>query len=242
MQGNTNGPEIFDPSEQYPGSKYVYVSLDDYELTLLKGVHFASNVPIGSDFMKNARRNFCYFVRLQDDQGRFLTAFRRTSQFSGSLTKKHVLVRMLFDTLAIERDNLFRIENDFDILIDSKFVHIWKPQGFVTLGNLNHEILGAVRVNIAQLQKSIPFVELNSIQNFALNDLNAAKRLKSVCSQQLNGIVREKLIEECRSADVELAEVNGKLVVANGQRNRFSRSLGQTKIQRLFARGQTREI
>ena len=246
MQRDSDVPLEYSPAELYPSTRHVIVGIDDYEVASLKDLHSATNIPTCNDLLQDAHRNHCYFARFKDKQGRYLTALRRTSQFKGSLSEKHILLRYISDTLTIERDNLFKLENDFDFLIDSRHIHIWRPQGFVTLGNLNQEILDAVPLNVAKIQQSIPFVDMESIQEFASTNLNAAKRLKSVCSQQLDGIVREKLISECCSAEVKLTQVNGMLLVGDGHefdfldvldRRRFSVSLIEGATEKFRATG-----
>ncbi len=248
MQSDTDRPKRFDPSELYPNTKYVYVGLSDYEVAFLKELHCAKFIPTISSILKDAHKSFCYFTRLKDNQGRYLTALRRTSQFRGSLSEKNIVLRQISDTLAIEKGNLFKLENDFDLLIDSKHIHIWKPQGFVTLGNLNQEILNAVPLNISEIQQKIPYVDLESIQEYVSTHLRAAKYLKSVCSQQLEGIDCEELAKACSNADVKIIHVNGKLLVADGHeigfleildRRRFSVSLIREAPEKYRATGRS---
>src|SRR2546426_481228 len=75
---------------------------------------------------------FCYFARLTDSKGRRLTALRRATQFKGVLKSR--LLRLVTDSLKLVEDHIFKLDRDFDLLIDSANVHILRPSGFEFAG------------------------------------------------------------------------------------------------------------
>ena len=103
---------------------------------------------------------FCYFARLTDKKKRRLTALRRATQFKGVLKSKNRLVRMLDDTLKIIEDTVFKLDNDFDLLVDADNVHILRPSGFEFAGKLQQAILDAVPENIKAIGKDLAFVDV----------------------------------------------------------------------------------
>lgn len=229
MQSDSGEPLTFDPSELYPHKKYVFVGRTEYEDSFFSELHLATGIVIGSNIIEDPHKNFCYYTRLKDKQNRYLTALRGTSQFKGSLSQRSKLVRLVADTLTIEEDNLFKLENDFDLLIDSEHIHVWKPSAFVSLGNLNQQIRDAVPTNISKIQQKMPYVHMESLNQYASKYLRAAKLLKSVCNQQLDDIVREELVKECGQSDVEVSQANGNLVVADGHEIGFLEILNRQR-------------
>ncbi|MFO0754574.1 MAG: hypothetical protein U0411_14770 [Thermodesulfovibrionales bacterium] len=71
---------------------------------------------------------------------------------------------MLDDTLEIIEDTVFRLDNDFDLLVDSANIHILRPSGFEFAGKLQQAILDAVPENIKAIRKDLTFVDFDDIE------------------------------------------------------------------------------
>jgi len=100
-------PEMYDPSEKYDSSEYVYIPSDDELASRVQRLHAANNLRIDSNALRDPNKIFCYFVRMTDVQGQRLTAVRRATQFKGVL-KSH-LISFLTDALKIIEDKVFKL-------------------------------------------------------------------------------------------------------------------------------------
>ena len=212
MQKLTNEPVRYAPSEKHSGCEHVYLPLDDDLAVRMRNLHEAVNLDIDQDALNDTEAIFCYFAKVTDEQGRHLTALRRATQFKGVLKSR--LVQWGTDALKMVEDRVFKLDSDFDLLIDNQRVHILRPSGFEFAGKLQDAILVAVAGNTEMLQADLPFVQFGGIQEYASTHPRAARYLASIRSQQeVARIDRQHLIEACGATGVEIAEDGEQLVV-----------------------------
>ncbi len=239
MQSDGGKPAPYQPSEKHAATEYLYLPLKDELATTLRDLHQAANLEIHVNALDEPADVFCYFARLRDDKQRYLTALRRATQFKGTLKKKNRLVRMLDDTLQIIEDKVFKLDNDFDLLVDSTFLHILRPSGFEFAGRLQQAILDAVPGNIEVVQQDIVFVDFDSIQEYALKHPRAARYLASIRGQaETKNIDRNALRRLCKSTGVEITNVNGKITIAAGHEMGFLEVLDRRRYELELVKGQ----
>lgn len=212
MQGESDDPLRYEPSEKHAGVEYVYLPLDDALSAPVKALHEAVNLNPNANALSDPASVFCYFARLTDSKGRHLTALRRATQFKGVL--KNRLIRLANDALKIIEDKVFKLDNDFDLLIDDANIHILRPSGFEFVGQLQSAVLEAVPQNIKLIQKDIGFVDFDGIAAYAAKHPRAARYLASIRGQkESKNIDKRNLKKLCKATGVEIKEVNRKVVV-----------------------------
>ncbi|HWQ18928.1 MAG TPA: Kiwa anti-phage protein KwaB-like domain-containing protein [Methanotrichaceae archaeon] len=211
-----NDPPRYDPSEKYEASEYVQLPLDDELARRIQDLHKASNLPIDSTALADPSKIFCYFARMTDAKGRRLTALRRAVQFKGIL--KNRLICVITDALKLIEDKVFKLDKDFDLLIDASHVHILRPSAFEFAGNLQEAVLAAVPRNISAIQGDLTFVDLAPVQDYACRHPRAARYLASIRSQkQTENIDKGALKEACMSTGVGIEEVDDVIIIREGQ-------------------------
>ena len=211
MQDADGDPPEYQPSEKYGGTEYVYLMEGDDLETTARELYDAHNLPIDTHALHDPNEVGCYFARFVDDKGRHLIGLRRAGYFKGILKK--CLLRVLDDSLRVVEDRVFKLDTDFDFLIDSDHTHIWRPRSFEFVSNLKEAILGAVPTNVALIQRDMPFLDFDSIREYASTHTRAAGYLASICKQDVSGIERKALIKLCKDTDVQVDEVNGSIKV-----------------------------
>jgi len=212
MQRHDEGPHKYDPSEKHSSTEYVYLPLNDGLAKTMKELHEANNLPLDAQALSDDERLFCYFARMTDKQGRRLTALRRATQFKGILNRR--LIRLFTDALTIIRDKVFKLDADFDLLIDSSHVHILRPSGFEFAGKLQKAILAAVPDNVKAIQPDLKFVDLTVIQQYASEHPRAARYLASIRAQEeTKDVAKGALKKLCKATGVEIEEKGGKIHV-----------------------------
>jgi len=210
----------YEPSEKHGNTECLYLPLNDQLSASVRELHEAANIALDSHALTDASTVSCYFVRLTDNKNRRLTALKRASQFKGIL-KKHLL-RFVTDSLQLIEDRVFKLDNDFDVVIDSANVHILRPKAFEFIGNLEAAILKAVPHNVTSLQKDLSFVNFVSVQRFAENHPRAARYLASIREQkETKNIDMKALRKHCKDMGVEVRVVSGKLTVNEGHEMKF---------------------
>ena len=212
MERQTKTPAKYEPSDKHASSEYVYLPLDDDLAAQMRKLHEANNLPVDATALSEPLSIFCYFARMTDRKGRRLTSLRRATQFKGVLKSR--LIRLVTDALKLVEDRVFKLDNDFDLMIDPKRVHILRPSGFEFAGQLQAAILEAVPKNITAIQKDLEFVEFAGIQEYARKHPRAARYLASIRAQkETKGIDKNALKKLCRDTGVDITESKGKITV-----------------------------
>ena len=143
MRKDSDDPPRYEPSEKHGSTEYLHLPLNDDLAASIRKLHEAANLPLDADALADSATVFCYYARVTDEKGRRLTALRRATQFKGVLKSR--LLRFVTDALKLIEDRVFKLDNDFDLLVDSQNVHILRPSGFEFAGQLQDAILNACR-------------------------------------------------------------------------------------------------
>jgi len=229
-------PTRYNPSEKHGNLEYLYLPLNNEMTTELMKLHEAAQLDINCAALKNSSEVIFYFVRLRDTQDRHLTALRRASQFKGVLKKK--LLYFLDDSLKIVEDKVFKLDSDFDLLIDSANVHILRPSGFESIGKLQKAILDAVPKNIKAIRADLSFVELDGIEEYASKHPRAARYLASIHSHvETRNISKASLKKLCKKTGVEVKESRGKLIIQEGHELGFLEVLDRRRYEVELVKG-----
>jgi hypothetical protein len=237
MASNSEGPAKYEASEKHGGTEYLYLPLSDEWAASVRELHEAANLPISAGALADPGAVFCYFARMTDSKGRHLTALRRATQFKGVLKSR--LVRLVTDSLQLIDDRVFKLDTDFDLLIDSDYVHILHPSGFEFAGGLQEAILAAVPANVQRIQKDLVFVELTGIEKYASRHPRAARYLASIRGQmETKNIDKNRLKKLCKSTSVELSELDGKINVSPGHEMGFLEVLDRRRYELELVQGQ----
>jgi hypothetical protein len=128
---------------------------------------------------------------------------RRATQFKGILKSR--LIQVITDALKIVEERTFKLDNDYDVLIDDDSIHILRATGFVVLSEIEEIVMGAMPQNVERLQEHLPFVDFTPISTYASTHPRAAKVLASICSEgEANDVSRERLIATCNELGAEV--------------------------------------
>ena len=232
MQGDNEEPAKYEPAEKHGSTEYLYLPLNDDLAASIRALHVSAQLDVDAEALSDPADVFCYFARLTDTKGRRLTALRRATQFKGVLKSKNRLVRMLDDTLRIIEDTVFKLDSDFDLLIDGTNVHILRPSGFEFAGQLQQAILDAVPENIKAIRKDLGFVEFDGIEAYAAKHARAARYLASILSLDETASIDKSLLKKlCKQTGVELSESKGKLKIAHGHEMGFLEVLDRRRYE-----------
>ena len=230
MQKDDVAPAKYEPSEKHGGTEYLYLPVGDDLAAAVRVLHEADNLMMDGAALHNLAVVFCYFARLTDEKGRRLTALRRAMQFKGIVKSR--LIRLVTDSLKLIEDRVFKLDTDFDLLVDTANVHILRPSGFEFPGKLQQAILDAVPQNIGTIRRDLVFVNFDGIEEYAGSHPRAARYLASIRAQaQSRDVDKASLKKLCRSTVVELTERRGKLVIASGHELGFLEVLDRRRYE-----------
>jgi hypothetical protein len=208
-------PIPYEPSEKHGSIEHLRLPLDDELASQIRSIHEATNLSVDGKVLSNPADVLFYFARIVDGEGHRITGIRRASTFKGILKTR--LVQFTTDALKIVEDKVFRLDTDFDLLVDAWGVSILRPSGFEVVGALKVAILDAAPANIKLIQKDLPFVDFSLIETYASNHPRAARYLASIRAQkEAANIDRASLKVLCEKTGVKIREEKDKLIVEDG--------------------------
>jgi len=223
-------PSRYEPSEKHASIEYVFLPLADDLCHGLRTLHEANNLPVDSNALREPTQLFCYFVRLVDSSARRLTAVRRASQFKGVLNRR--LIRLTNDALRLVDEDVFKLDTDFDLLIDAESVHVLRPAALEFVGQLQAAIVAAAPANLEAVGRDLPFIDFSSINAYAQKHPRAARYIASIRAQGgTAGINQESLRRLCESTGVALNEIDGRLLVPAGSEMGFLEVLDRRRFE-----------
>jgi hypothetical protein len=238
MSRHEDAPTKYEPSESYGSAQYVYFPLHEELAAGIRHLHEAVDLRIDATALSNPVGISSYFARMTDKENRRLTALRRAIQFKGILKSKNRLVRLVDDTLTIVTDTVFKLDNDFDLLVDAANVHILRPSCFEFVAKLQHVVQEAVPKNIAIMRTDMPFVNFDTIEKYARVHSRAARYLASIRSLgETKNIDKVALKKLCKKTGVEIKEVRGKIEVVDGHILGFLEVLDRRRYQVELVKG-----
>ena len=218
LQELSGNPPKYNPAEKSASREYVYVGLDDPIVASLREIHCAHNLGRDCHALSDPTAVYCYFARLMDIQGRRLTALQRAGQFKGVL-KSHLL-HVIDDSVGLVQEHFLKLDTDFDLLIDSRYVHVLRPAGLESLGQLQGVILNAVPQSISGIRASMDFVDFGNIQSYSQIHPRAARYLASIRSEsEVQGVTESSLKQQCAVMGITVQQdsTSGKLRVPDEQ-------------------------
>lgn len=232
MHKISSEPALYDPSEKYGSVEFLYLPLVSDLSSGLNELKTAVNLDVNITALSNPDHIFCYFARFQDNQGQTLTALRRASQFKGVVKSRNRLVRLINDSLEIIPDVVFKLDNDFDLLIDDTHVFIFRPSGFESAGKLQQAILDAVSGNIGIIRNKLTFVDFDNIEQYSTTRIRAARYIASICGQDsLDHINKAALKSLCKNTGVELIDTDDGFVISDGNEMEFLQVLDRRRYR-----------
>ena len=238
------GPNPYEPSNVSTGQQHITISLDDTLVELFRNVYEMSSPQTGGGaILRNSpRRVFCYFARFVDSQQRWLTGMRQPTEFRAVLAQRNRLIRLAGDELrAMGDDTLFRLDMDFDLLVDSQEVRILRPSHFETIGRLQEHIKAAAITNVNAIANQMSFLNVGSINNVARNNVQAARLLASAATKNFDGVTIDSLKRACDEQKVSLVEADGQVTVDDENVVDFLKVLDRRRLSIMLVPGE-REV
>jgi len=194
---------VFAPAEKYDSQENIVTATNGEYAGILADLHRSQMLPILANALSEPEHIVCYFARLLSGDGRRLTCVRRATQFKGILKSR--LIQVVTDALKIVEEQTFKLDNDYDFLIDDENIHILRAVGFVALAGIEGVVMAAVPQNIARLQEHLPFVDFTSISTYAATHSRAAKVLASICSEgEASDVSKERFMAACSECGAEV--------------------------------------
>jgi len=190
----------------------------------------AKNLPIDPRALDHPSDILYYFSIFRYRSGGKVLGVRRATQFKGILRARNRLVRMIDDTLHVLDDQVFRLDLDFDYLVEADQVLIVRPVGFEYTAGVESFAEEAIGLNLDDLGRTLTFIDFEPLAPFVLSHKRAARLVAALRSRSdLEHISKSKLAKVCRDNGVIVRQRAGKLVPEVGHEEGFLQILDRRR-------------
>lgn len=193
----------YQPAEKYSSEDPVKLLLSTDYIQGLRDVVAMRNLPSDANALRDVSQLEYYYAVFVDSQNRTLHAFRRASQFKGVLKSRLAFIDG--GVLTMSNRIVFRLDNDFDYLVDSDTAYILRPSGFEFTANVHEQVLAVAAVNAASIQVAATFLDLARIGRYASTHARSARLLAAIKSRDnLHLTSRNLLAKACRNYGIPI--------------------------------------
>lgn len=216
-EGREVGPHVYDPGNKHANRDWLYLPANDPAAFAFADLQSASRLEVdGSSFARAPEATY-YFARLTDERGRVLLALRKAAQFKTLLKARSRLIRWVDDSLTAAPAEVFKLDTDFDMLMDADYLHMLRPASFEQITKANEAICKAVGRNIEELARRAPEIDFDGLGDYATRRPRAARTIAAIRQRDdLERLDMEKLRAACKQQRIPVRTYEGKLVVERG--------------------------
>lgn len=211
---------LFELTEKYSNTEHLYYPLIQTELPDLFNLYSTSNaIPLNTiNITQDLPIISYYFAIFLNRNGTKTIGVRRPTQFKGLLQKRGLILRAFNDGLEIVPDDLFKLDNDFDFLINQTMIDILHPNGFYYISKIDERMLAAAANVTNALSQRITFINFAHLAPLVQRNKTAARLISSIKGRQdLEQTNEQLLLEKCRLHNISINQVNGLIVPDDAQ-------------------------
>lgn len=183
----------FSPAEKYSGEDPCKLPLNTPYMADLAAVVGLQNLPSNTNALKSIDELIYYYAIFTDGQNRGISAFRRAGTFKGVTKSKLAFVRN--GLLTMVQDDIFRLDSDFDYLVDENTIYVLRPSGFEFTTNVHTQMLQAAASNATAVAAAVTFLDMGRISSYASKHPRAARLLAAVRARADLPLIDRGLLE-----------------------------------------------
>ncbi len=196
---------LFSPAEKYSSEEHLQLPLTTAYVTDLVATIGLQNLPSDVNALVSIAELEYYYAVFTDNQHRKLFAFRRAAQFKGVVKSK--LTVIYGGVLVLMNTPVFRLDNDFDYIVDNQNIYILRPSGFEFTTNVHGAVIQSAAANATTIATSVTFLDVSRIITYAATHVRAARLLAAIRSRNdLHLIDRQLLITACQQFGILVSQ------------------------------------
>ncbi|MDP2780394.1 Kiwa anti-phage protein KwaB-like domain-containing protein [Devosia sp.] len=203
----------YDISEDYGARRRVYCKRDNEYMTVFSTLFDAGALDDLTNLSDHVNDIEYYFTEITDDQNRRMVGVRKATQFKGTVKAKNRLARMINDTLSIIEDTVFKLDNEFDVLVTDAHVYILNDAKMQHLGEITSRVAATAKDKIQVVEDTITFLDLSRIKEKIEKHPRVARYAASIAqTPNIGNFQRAKIEELARQHGIVFKELDtGKL-------------------------------
>lgn len=187
--------QSYDISEDYGQRRRVYCSRDSEYMVVFSTIFEAGALDDLTNVQDHVGDIEYYFAEVTDNQNRKMIGVRKATQFKGTVKAKNRLVRMMDDTLSIIEDTVFKLDNEFDVLITDQNVYILNDATMQQIADITSRVAATAKDKIQSIEDTITFLDLSRIKEKIENHPRVARYAASISKNPLAANFQRDKIE-----------------------------------------------
>lgn len=209
-----NNINQYSPSEKYNSKDKLQIDLgSDYCQNILN-LYNNNDIRVdNTQLLEDPDKISYYFFRLKDNQNKKLLAIKKASYFKAVTTHRDAWIRLFNDSLTVFSDNLFKLDNSFDLLIVNNTVFINKYLVFEEIADLGETVKAASIGNISVVEQKAPLISFTEeVKDYIKNHIMAARLVASIKSDhRLENLELNAIQRECHQQGILITVTDGKI-------------------------------
>lgn len=202
----------YEPAEKYDSSDIVSFKKGSTGYEKIKYIYEQQNFAKDCQAL-NHSENIIYYMGVFDKgDGKKLIGVKKANHFKSLVKSKGLLLAQFDDNLGILDTNVFKLDSDFDFIIESNKVLICNPKAFEFCAQMDEQLLEVAKKNTKDLEKKMKFISFDGLADYVSKHSRAARLIASIrLRKDLNKISEDKLKDHCLKTGVNLSEIDGKI-------------------------------
>jgi hypothetical protein len=177
--------QAYDISEDYGERRRVYCSRDNEYMDAFKILFDAGALDDLANLPDHVKDIEYYFAEITDNTNRRMVGVRKATQFKGTMKAKNRFVRMTNDTLSIIEDTVFKLDNEFDVLITDRNVYILNDAKMQQLADITSRVAATAKDKIQAIENTITFLDLSRVKDKIEKHPRVARYAASIAQNPL---------------------------------------------------------
>ncbi|SMH45423.1 Kiwa anti-phage protein KwaB-like domain-containing protein [Mesorhizobium australicum] len=177
--------QAYDISEDYGQRRRIYCDRDNEYMAVFSTLFDAGALEDLTNLPDHVNDIDYYFAEITDVQSRRMVGVRKATQFKGTVKAKNRLVRMTNDTLSIIEDTVFKLDNEFDLLITDAHVYILNDSKMQQLADIISLVAATAKDKVQTIEDTITFLDLSRIKEKIEKHPRVARYAASIAQNPL---------------------------------------------------------
>lgn len=200
----------FEYAEQYPVKAKLRADHSIDEFDKIRDLYGILNPPIETNLFDYKYDINYYLVIYELKSGGRIVGVRRASGLKALLSARNRIVQFIDDSLTSLDQDVFKLDSEFDFVIDAEYVYILHSSGFESIAEVDSKTLNRAKEKALELQERISFVDFTGIADHASKHKRSARLVAAVWSRKnLDTLSATKVKRFARGTEVEFTETNG---------------------------------
>lgn len=174
----------FEYAEQYPIKAKLRADHAMDEFDKIRHLYTFQNAPLETNLFDDKYEISYYLAVYTLKSGKRIVGVRQARGLKALLAARNRIVQIIDDSLTTLDQDVLKLDNAFDFVIDEQFVYILHSSGFESIAQVDEKILNRAKEKALELQQRISFVDFTGIADHASKHKRSARLVAAVWSRR----------------------------------------------------------